>query len=300
MNTKKNGRRNRKQRYKCISCRHRWGGKKSLHDWVQKAYQQYTLERQTLQNLSSTYGKSKKTIRKYFDQYDAVIGEIIAPQKPVNLILDATFFHRREGVLVVRGNGRNILWQEIETESIAVYDALLNDLVAANIQFLSCTTDGRRGVLRLLEGKFPGLPIQLCQFHQVQIVTRYLSKKPRLSAGIELRNLTLTLSKIDRKTFTEKLQEWHEKWNTFLKEKTINPYSKRWSYTHRRIRSAYRSLKTNLPWLFTHQDFPKLHIPNTTNSCDGSFAHWKNKLKIHRGLSQNRKRKMLHFFMEHT
>lgn len=227
-------------------------------------------------------------------------GEIVVPQKPVNLVLDATFFHRREGVLVARANGRNILWQEIETESVAVYDALLDDLVAAGIKFLSCTIDGRRGVLRLLQSKFPHLPVQLCQFHQVQIVTRYLSKRPKLYPGKELRSLTLALTKTDRKTFTERLQKWHEKWNIFLHEKPINPISKRWSYTHRRIRSAYRSLKTNLPWLFTHQDLPELHIPNTTNSCDGSFAHWKNKVKIHRGLSKNRKRKMLHFFLENT
>lgn len=227
-------------------------------------------------------------------------GEIVVPAHPVNLVLDATFFNRREGVLVARGNGRNILWREIETESLAVYDALLDELIAAGFHFHSCTIDGRQGVLRLLERKLPGLPIQLCQFHQVQIVTRYLSKRPKLSAGQELRGLTLTLSKTDRKTFTTRLQAWHEKWNNFLQEKTTNPDSRRWSYTHRRIRSAYRSLKTHLPWLFTHQDCPNLHIPNTTNSCDGSFAHWKNKLKIHRGLSVNRKRKMLQFLLEHT
>lgn len=300
MDTKKNGKRNRKQRYKCVACHHRWGGKKSPQNWVQKAYEKYTIERQTLHNLSETYGKSSKTIRRHFDRHYAVTGEISVTQKPVNLVLDATFFHRREGVLVARGNGSNLLWHEIETESIAVYDSLLDDLIAAGFQFRSCTIDGRRGVLRLLERKLPNLPIQLCQFHQVQIVTRYLSKRPKLFAGIELRNLTLTLSKTDRKTFTVKLQEWHRKWEIFLKEKTINPYSKRWFYTHRRIRSAYRSLNTHLPWLFTYQDFPELNIPNTTNSCDGSFAHWKNKLKIHRGLSQSRKRKMLHFFLENT
>lgn len=283
-----------------MSCSHRWGGEKRLHDWVQNAYRKYSIERQTLQNLSVAFGKSSKTIRRHFDRYHAVTGEIAVSQKPMNLVLDATFFHRRGGVLVTRGNGRNLLWKEINTESIAVYDSLLDDLIAAGFQFLSCTIDGRRGVLRLLERKFPNLPIQLCQFHQIQIVTRYLSKRPKLFAGIELRNLTLMLSKTDQKTFMEELQNWHEKWIDFLKEKTRNPDSKHWSYTHCRIRSAYRSLKTNLPWLFTYLDFPKLNIPNTTNSCDGSFAHWKNKLKIHRGLSQNRKRKMLHFFLENT
>lgn len=222
------------------------------------------------------------------------------PQKPVNLVLDATFFQRREGVLVARGNRKNILWQEIETESVDVYKSLLNDLIAADVRLLSCTIDGRRGILQLLQSKFPGLPIQLCQFHQVQTVTRYLSKRPKLPAGKELRNLTLTLSKTRRKIFTEKLLKWHEKWKSFLQEKTENSATNRWCYTHRRIRSAYRSLHTNLPWLFTYQDFPELNIPNTTNSCDGSFAHWKNKIKIHRGLARKRKRKMLHYLLEHT
>lgn len=240
-----------------------------------------------------------RTLQKYFDKHEAVIGEIKVPDFPVNLILDATFFKRREGVLVARGNKRNLMWKEIETESVQVYEELLSDLEVSGIQILSCTIDGRRGIRELIRRKFPHLPLQLCQFHQIQIVTRYLSKRPKLAAGKELRSLTLTLVHMNRKDFTEKLEVWHEQWKDFLKEKTVNVVTHRWSYTHRRIRSAHRSLRTNLPWLFTFQDFPALHIPNTTNSCDGSFAHWKNKIRIHRGLRQDRKQKMMHFFLEH-
>lgn len=269
-------------------------------DWVQKAYTQYTEKRQTLNNLSDEYGISPHTIRRYFDRHEAVTGEIRVPRHAVNLIIDATFFSRRYGVLVARAEGRNILWREIETESIIVYELFLRDLTAAGVVMASCTIDGRPGVRQLLQKMFPGLPIQLCQFHQIQIVTRYLSCRPKLTAGQELRRISMTLTRTDRIGLQKDLNAWHERWKDFLKAKTSHPTSKRWWYTHRRIRSAYGSLMRNIPWLFTHQDFFELHIPSTTNSCDGSFAHWKAKLGIHRGLTAQRWRKMLHYLLEHT
>ena len=160
--------------------------------------------------------------------------------------------------------------------------------------------DGKRGVLHMLIKKFPGIPVQYCQFHQIQIITRYLSRKPKLESGKELRRLSLTLTKIDRETFERELKFWHERWEDFLAEKTINPITDKWHYTHKRLRSAYRSLKTNLPYLFTHLDYPKLKIPNTTNSCDGSFAHWKGKLGVHRGLSKERRSKMMNYLLENS
>lgn len=222
------------------------------------------------------------------------------PDFPVNLVLDATFFHQREGILIARANKRNLMWKEIETENLNAYEAFLDDLIAAGVKLLSCTIDGRPGVRALLQKKFEGLPVQFCQFHQIQIVTKYLSKRPKLIAGKELRSISLTLTKTSRKIFTEKLETWHEKWKIFLNEKSKNELTQRWNYTHRRIRSAFRSLKTNLPYLFTCEDFAELHIPNTTNSCDGSFSHWKNKIRIHRGIAPERKRKMLHYLLENT
>lgn len=150
----------------------------------------------------------------------------------------------------------------------------------------------------MLVKKFPGIPVQYCQFHQIQIITRYLSRKPKLEAGKELRRLSLTLTKTDRETFTRELKFWHKRWEDFLAEKTINHITNRWHFTHKRLRSAYRSLKTNLPYLFTYLDYPELKMPNTTNSCDGSFAHWKGKLGVHRGLSKERRSKMMNYLLE--
>ncbi|MCB4782781.1 MAG: transposase, partial [Sulfurovum sp.] len=36
--------------------------------------------------------------------------------------------------------------------------------------------------------------------------------------------------------------------------------------------SAYRSLRTNLPYLFTYKKYKHLGIHNTTNSLDGGYS----------------------------
>jgi len=245
-------------------------------------------------------GVCPRTLKNYFDDNCFVTGEIHVPQKPVNVIIDATFFTRSDGVLVVRANSKNLIWKEIETEKVEYYEELILMLEAAGVLFSAFVIDGKRGVLHMLIRKFPDTPVQYCQFHQLQIITRYLSKKPKLEAGKELRRLSLTLTKTDRETFTTELKEWYEKWSDFLAEKTINPITERWHFTHKRLRSAYRSLKTNLPYLFTNLDYPELKIPNTTNSCDGSFAHWKGKLGVHRGLKKERRNKMMNYLLENS
>jgi len=239
-------------------------------------------------------------MRKYFDGICPVTGEIIAPGQPVAVILDATFFSRCDGVLVARADGRNLLWAEIATENTGHYGEMADALAYAGVRFSAFVIDGRRGVRQKLMGKYPDVPIQQCQFHQIQTVTRYLSTRPKTEAGRELRRIALTLARTDRETLAGKLGEWHSKWGEFLREKSPNRMTGKPSFTHRRLRSAYRSLASNLPWLFTCLEHPGLGIPNTTNSCDGSFAHWKNKLRVHRGLSGERRRKMMNYFLENS
>lgn len=202
--------------------------------------------------------------------------------------------------MVFRANGKNLYWQEIKSETIALYTDCLKSLAASGFKFKSFSIDGRRGVIQALNKLFPQTPIQLCHFYQIQMVTRYLSRRPKLEASRELRQLALTLSTTDRQTFTGQLQAWGREWKTFLEEKQKNLLTRRWRFVHRRLRSAYCSLKNNLPYLFACLDFPELKIPNTTNSCDGSFAHWKQKVKIHRGLSRKRRKKMIDYLLENS
>lgn len=139
---------------------------------------------------------------------------------------------------------------------------------------------------------FADIPVQICQFHQLQIVRRKLTLRPETDAGQELLSLTFSIAKTDEATFMQGLHEWHAKHETFINEKTYILGSRRWHYTHRRVRSAYLSLKRNLSFLFTYQKYPSLCIPNTTNSLDGYFSRLKNLLSAHRGKSKERIRKI--------
>ena len=93
------------------------------------------------------------------------------------------------------------------------------------------------------------------------------------------------------------MAEWHTKWKEFLNERKEDAAGKN-RYVHKRLRSAYRSLKINSPWLFTWYDNMQLKIPNTTNAIDGHFADLKNKLRNHNGLSTERKKKFIDEFLK--
>ena len=86
--------------------------------------------------------------------------------------------------------------------------------------------------------------------------------------------------------------------DAFLKERTKNLETGKSHNSHKKLRSAYRSLKTNLKWLFTWYDYYDLNIPNTTNTIDGHFADLKNKLRNHNGLSKERKMKFIDAFLK--
>ena len=127
----------------------------------------------------------------------------------------------------------------------------------------------------------------------MSIITRYLTTRPKLPAGQTLRHISLNIHRSTEDEMNRLLNEWYQRWEHFLKEKTFNSQTKRWHYTHKRLRSAYRSIKKHLPLLYTYQRLPDLNIPNTTNSLDGSFSHLKDMIRIHRGLKQKQKLKMI-------
>ena len=211
--------------------------------------------------------------------------------QPIVAIADVTFFKRDFGVCVIRAPHlkKNLYAQEVQSESVDAYRQGRIDLEARGYTIQAIVLDGRPGVRQL----FSEVPIQMCHFHQKQIITRYLTNNPRLEAGIELKKIIATLCKTNERDFAAALYDWHQKWAFFLKERTIDPLTGRWFYTHKRLRSAYRSLKINLPYLFTYQKYADINVPNTTNSLDGCFAYLKELVRVHRGANKMLKRKII-------
>lgn len=64
-------------------------------------------------------------------------------------------------------------------------------------------------------------------------------------------------------------------------------------YMRPRLRSAYLSLRRNMPLLWTFYDHPETGLPNTNNGIEGVFSDLKGKLRVHRGISKDNRKKLL-------
>jgi len=256
--------------------------------WIELAYEDYTIHKQTYAELEVIYATSENTLRKYFDQLKVPKPLIKVCPESVNLIFDTTFFKRSLGVMVFRKPSKNISWKYVETEKLSFYLEELLKLKELGFTFRSFTIDGRKGLISLLQIHFNTIPIQLCHFHQVQIVTKYTTKNPKTECAKELRKFILNLKILSKKDFVEQFENLQNTYKNFLKEK-----NEQGKFQHKSLRSAFRSIKTNLPYLFTFEDYSELEIPTTTNSCDGSFGQWKYKIKLHRHLNLDRKKQMI-------
>jgi transposase-like protein len=139
----------------------------------------------------------------------------IQPQS-TGIIIDTTFFGKRGsrgqfGILVVKSTElRKVIYAtEVASETLEAYIIALRSLASQGWQLKSVVCDGKPGLIRAIEREFPRVFIQMCQFHQIQIIKRYLPKKVQLPAGQELRKLTLLLTKTDKESFLFWLQEWY-------------------------------------------------------------------------------------------
>jgi len=210
--------------------------------------------------------------------------------------MDTTYWGRGFGVMLFKDayTKENLLKYYVKYETNTQYIFGVNELKRAGFKVLAVVCDGRKGLLQ----SFPDIPVQMCQFHQVAIIRRYITKNPKLPASIELKAIVEMMKMTDKESFEGALKLWFLKWESFLNERTTNPETRKSYYTHKKLRSAYRSLNTNLKWLFTWYDYLELKIPNTTNAIDGHFSDLKNKLRNHNGLSKSRKIKFIDEFFK--
>jgi hypothetical protein len=278
--------------YKCYVCKKQFsGGNRQNSSTI---WNEYINGKQTYEQLAKKYNCSKRTIQRKIDLHKVSIPKK-EPRKVI-VLMDTTYWGRNFGVMLFKDayTKENLLKYYVKTETNALYIQGINALKSIGFEIVGIVCDGRRGLLQ----SFGETPVQMCQFHQVAIIRRYITKNPKLTASIELKDIVAMIKNTDKESFEGGLELWHTKWESFLKERTTNAETGKSNYTHKRLRSAYRSLKTNSKWLFTWYDNMALEMPNTTNAIDGHFSDLKNKLRNHNGLSKARKIKFIDEFLK--
>ena len=211
----------------------------------------------------------------------------------INLVLDATYFGREYDYFCF-SDGKNIIYfTEIRTEGVKVFKECLkylqNDL---GYSFSSFVLDGKRGFINNIRKLYPGRPIQMCHFHQKAIIRRYITDKPQSRCGQELKELVSQLSVAEPQQFIDKFFTLKNKYQLFLRQRNDNN-----NFRHQAIRSAFASINYHLEYLFTYKEHPNLKIPNATNDLEGKFSHLKERIRMHRRLKENRKKKAVEFLL---
>lgn len=287
---KKNGKFRGIQRYKCVKCSTQFqlSKKKDLSGVRKKLWYEFCFQYATIDTLKGRYRKSEKWVRNQLAAYELPSPNVL-PRTMV-AIMDATKVGH-EWLFVVRDPHakENVYMAVVSSETTYCYQLAMQNLKQRGFVISALVGDGKIAVSWL----FKGIPSQMCHFHQKQIVIRCITLNPQLPAGVELLAVINTLTLSTEVKFTKLFTDWCGKWDTFLKEKSLNEKTGKLTYTHRRLRSARDSIKRHLPFLFTFERYPDLHIPNTTNSLDGSFGKVKKSIGVHAGLSRDQKMKMV-------
>lgn len=295
-NVVRNGRRGSSQMYKCKDCGKQFiGGKRRDKSQV---ITDYVEGKQTLQQLASKYKVSERTIRRDLENMRFVRKK--ARCKEVTVQLDTTYWGRRFGLMVIKDALRNkILWHKyVCNETVSQYMEGVSWLRSQGFKIYGAVIDGMRGLAQAL---YP-IPVQMCQFHQILITRRYLTQEPELDASCELLNLVKSITQMDKESFIGAFNEWGEKYKDVLNERVHDKRLKRHTppYMRPRLRSAYLSLKRNMTLLWTFYDYPEAGLPNTNNGIEGLFSDIKGKLRVHRGISKDNRKKLLdEYIMRH-
>lgn|SRR5487761_1116752 len=224
------------------------------------------------------------------------------------LLIDAT----QVGSLVchvVRSPEAVTNWSWAGWESSYTWEVVLKQLPAP----LVVVCDGQKGILLALARCWPEARIQRCLFHVWQNLKTKLTLHPQTLAGQELLALYRHIWKVQTvaqaEAWQEQFQVLFERYEGFLKQRTYlhdpAPNQRKWWYTHRGVRSAYRQIAQLLrdDQLFTYLDEDLLNrikapIPRTTNHVEGGInSQLKEKLKLHRGLTQVHQQRLVDWYL---
>ena len=288
-----NGLRGRIQRYKCKDCGRRFDG--GIRRNKSQVITDYVEGKQTLDQLALKYGVNEKTIRRDLEGMRHV--QKISKYKQVTIQMDTTYWGRRFGLMVIRDAVRGrVLWRKYVThETIADYMEGVDWLKSKGFTLYGAVIDGMKGLAKAL---YP-LPVQLCQFHQMLTVRHYITQDPDIEASRALLDLVNSITKMDKESFIGAFNEWYDKYQDVLNERVHDKRIKKTPpFMRPRLRSAYFSVKRNMPLLWTFYNRPELGLPNTNNALEGLFSELKTKVRVHSGISKEHRKKLLDELMK--
>lgn len=305
----KNGQENTKQRWRCLSC-----GTARIHrrsDTIQRnramVRRRYLLSKQSTNELAAAHHISRSTFnRLYLQEAQCVVREHYRGQLAVHtnyLVIDATSLSYGI-VAIAKTEQERLHWNFAAYESSDVWIRTLSSFNRVR----ALVSDGQKGIQKaalICYGE--NLIMQRCHFHIKQNIRAKLTRNPKTEAGQDLSLLMSWLCRVreydQMALFVGVFNGLHEAYGVFLLERTYyitTNGKRRWSYTHKQVRSAYRQIADLIQTdqSFAYITHPELMLPNTTNQIEGGLnARLQELIRSHRGLLPERQRDLVNAFL---
>ncbi len=303
-NSIKWGKQRGKQRYKCKNCGIFYTGsnpsvsQSNRFIWFKK----WVFNRYTFSELSSRSGYSVRTLKRYFYDYLQRPPRLsVYPSERVNLIIDGTYFSNNLCLIIYRDNTIKFtqLYRLTDGEWFEELAEDLSNLLQLGVKIESITCDGHKSLLKAIRHVCPQVTLQRCLIHIQRMCRIWLSSKPKSDAGKELRRIISQIHLIEtplqRDYWIVSLVRWHENYKVYINQKSINPQTGRYWYTHKMVRRSFMTIKNALPDMFQYLQNQK--IPNSTNGLESFFGHLKGHLNVHRGLSHQHRKQFIKWYL---
>lgn len=294
LNIIKKGKQNNNQRYYCKDCKKKFQANRKPPLEREEVFYFFTFHKQTFKEMSRIYHIRRSEVQKIIDEFK--IPSIIHKAREVYLQIDATYFGTKENkfcLILFRDhiNKQNLWWKFVDVEKDIYYIEGRSILEGMGYVIKGVTTDG----LPLFRRVFRDIPHQMCLVHMERIIIIGTTRKPKLEAGKILLALAKSIHTINEKRFNYFMSKFTLKYFLFLNEKTTSEETGESWYTHQNLRDAFISLQNLQDYLFTYtRDH---NISKNTNSIESVFGNIKNKLKVHNGLSVERKKKLIEILL---
>lgn len=225
----------------------------------------------------------------------------VYPSERVNLLIDGTYFNDDLCLILYRDNTIKFtqLYRLTDGEWFEELSEDLANLLQLGVQIESITCDGHKAVLKAIKHVCPQVTLQRCLVHIQRMCLIWLSSRPKSEAGKELRKIVSQLHLIEdtlqRDYWLMSLLKWHDTHKDYIREKSINPETGRYWYTHKMIRRAFMAIKRALPDMFRYLENKR--IPKSTNGLESFFGHLKGHVNVHRGLSRLHRRQFIQWYL---
>lgn len=265
-------------------------------------FKKWVIDKRNLEDLSQDSGYSVSTLKRYFNNYLTAYPRLsVFPSERVNLLIDGTYFRNNLCLIVYRDNTIKFtqLYRLTDGEWYAEMKEDLENLLQLGVNIESITCDGHKSLLKAIRTVCKEVTVQRCIIHIQRMCRIWLSAKPKSEAGIELRQIVSKLHLIN--TQDEKgywivtLVKWYEKHESFVNQRTYNPETGRFWYTHKMVRRSFTVIRKALPDMFHYLDNPM--IPKSTNGLESFFGHLKGNLDVHRGLSFEHRKSFIRWYL---